>query len=146
MFRSMFLRAFCVSCLRSPPVPESVHVPPPPPKPKPVPFSPRPDSAFGHLYLVKEREFLKTDERIFKIGKTRNIRNRMPAYPKNSLLYTALHHEFIDECEKRVIRDFTARYTLRTDIGAEYFEHRPDETMDHVVRAFFAAVTATHPK
>lgn len=106
------------------------------------------DPVYGHLYLIKEREFLKTNENVFKIGKTRNIRNRMPAYPKNSLLYVSFHHPDIDSCEKVLIRDFTERYKLRTDIGAEYFEHAPapNESMHDVVDAFLNVVVTSRDK
>ena len=28
----------------------------------------------GHLYIIKEREFIKSNENIYKIGKTKNIK------------------------------------------------------------------------
>lgn len=38
----------------------------------------------GVVYLLREREFIKTKENIYKIGKTRDISNRMKQYPNDS--------------------------------------------------------------
>lgn len=77
----------------------------------------------GHLYLIKEREFIKTKELIYKIGKTTNIKHRMPAYPKDSRLFVALYCDTdIHRVEKALIATFDAKFTKRSDIGREYYE------------------------
>ena len=76
----------------------------------------------GHIYVIKEREFLKTGENIFKIGKTKNIVNRMPQYPKNSRIYIMFYSLNIDDMEKHIIKHFDNTFTKRTDIGSEYYE------------------------
>ena len=93
----------------------------PPPFPNPtVEFGKKP----GHIYFLREREFLKTNEEIYKIGKTINIKNRMPSYPKDSRLYVCFYcPSDIDVVEKHliVVLDRVC-VRKRTDIGAEYFE------------------------
>jgi hypothetical protein len=80
-------------------------------------------SAPGHLYVIKEREFLKTNERILKIGKTTCIKNRMPAYPKNSRIMAIYYcGTNIHDVEKRLIDFFDKQFIKRTDIGHEYYE------------------------
>lgn len=37
------------------------------------------------IYLIQEREFIGTN--VFKIGRTKNINQRMKNYPKNSVYY-----------------------------------------------------------
>ena len=77
----------------------------------------------GHIYMIREREFLKTNENIYKIGKTINIKGRMPAYPKNSRLYICFFCSTdIDVVEKHMIALFDRRFVKRVDIGAEYYE------------------------
>jgi hypothetical protein len=78
--------------------------------------------ANGHLYLIKEREFIKTNENIFKIGKSKNIKNRMPSYPKDSVLYYICFCRDIDIVEKFMIAHFSTVFIQRQDIGTEYFE------------------------
>lgn len=76
----------------------------------------------GHLYLIKEREFIKTNENVFKIGKTTNIKNRMPAYPKDSLVYVIMYCPTdIHLVEKKMIECFDKQFTKRIDIGREYY-------------------------
>jgi hypothetical protein len=80
------------------------------------------NKAPGHLYLIKEREFIKTKENVFKIGKTTNIKNRMPAYPKDSRVYVIMHCPTdIHVVEKKLIERFDAHFTKRIDIGHEYY-------------------------
>lgn len=83
----------------------------------------------GHIYLIKEREFIKTNEPILKLGKTKCVRNRMPAYPKDSLLYHLFYCENIDDAEKQLINHFKENFTQRIDIGTEYFEHKDEKMM-----------------
>jgi hypothetical protein len=83
----------------------------------------------GHIYVIKEREFIKTGENIFKIGRSKNIVNRMPGYPKNSLIYTILYTDNINEVEKNMIKHFDNMFIKRTDIGNEYYECSEKEIM-----------------
>ena len=40
-----------------------------------------------YIYLLQEREFIKTKEPIYKIGKTKQVNNkRFGQYPKGSVL------------------------------------------------------------
>lgn len=81
----------------------------------------------GHLYLIKEREFLKTNENVYKIGKTKNIKNRMPSYPKDSRVYVIYYcASDIHKVEKKLIREFDRLFKKRTDIGNEYYETDQD--------------------
>ena len=86
----------------------------------------------GHLYVIKEREFLKTNESIFKIGKTINIVKRMPQYPKQSRVYIMFYSTNIDDMEKHLIAEFDKRFIKRTDIGSEYYECNQTELLKDV--------------
>lgn len=81
------------------------------------------DKKPGFIYLIREREFIKTNEEIYKIGKTINIKHRMPSYPKDSRLYICFFcPTCIDEVEKFVISLFDVKFKKRIDIGSEYYE------------------------
>ena len=104
-----------------------VTIPPVTIPPPTAEFGKRP----GYIYLLREREFLKTNEEIYKIGKTINIKNRMPSYPKDSRLYLCFYcPSDIDAVEKHLI-SVLERSCLRkrTDIGSEYFEGDVREMM-----------------
>lgn len=122
---------------------------PPPPLyfTKPLPFpnhTLEPSTKAGHLYLIKEREFIKTNERIFKIGKSTSIKSRMPSYPKNSLVHLIAYcHTNIDVVEKLMIKHFDGRFKKRLDIGHEYYECTED---DHrtVMYEFMYVILSMH--
>ena len=75
----------------------------------------------GHLYLLQEREFIKTNESIFKIGKSLSIARRLQEYPNGSLLKSLYHVYDIHNAEKALIKALGC-FERRTDIGREYFE------------------------
>jgi len=82
----------------------------------------------GHLYLIKEREFIKTNEHILKIGKSTNIKSRMPSYPKNSRIYSIVYCPWdIHVAEKELIKQFDSIFINRKDIGREYYEASSDD-------------------
>jgi len=76
-----------------------------------------------YVYLITEREFLKTNEPIHKIGcsKLWNCK-RLIDYPNGSkqiISMTCNNSKFI---ENRIIKFFSEKYIRRRDIGLEYFE------------------------
>ena len=86
--------------------------------------------------MVKEREFVKTSERVYKIGKSTNIKSRMPAYPKNSVIYGIVYSLDVHRAERDLIRHFDNRFKNRPDIGREYYEVSKDDTVPCVIAEF----------
>ena len=77
----------------------------------------------GHIYIIREREFLKTGEKIYKIGKSTCVKRRMMAYPKGSRIELIIHlHGNIHEHERLILKTLQNNVKQRTDIGSEYFE------------------------
>ena len=76
-----------------------------------------------YIYLLIEREFIKTNENIFKLGKTKQSNlKRFDSYPKGSkLLYQTICSD-CDSIEILLIKIFKKTYKQRKDIGNEYFE------------------------
>jgi hypothetical protein len=78
----------------------------------------------GYIYIIREREFIKCNEQIYKIGKTGGDcpNKRLCSYPKGSeLIYTCFNNN-PDQTEKDIKIKFKENYIQRTDIGIEYFE------------------------
>ena len=76
-----------------------------------------------YVYLIQEREFIKTSENIYKIGKSKQENNkRINQYPKQSKLILQILCDNCDELEKELIISFKNKYNHRKDIGNEYFE------------------------
>jgi hypothetical protein len=81
------------------------------------------DIMTNYIYLLQEREFIKTKEPIYKVGMTKKENHeRFNQYPKGSVL---LFQMICDDCkniEKHVINIFKEKCIQRKDIGNEYFE------------------------
>ena len=80
----------------------------------------------GHVYLLIEREFIKTGESIYKIGHTCNEQplKRFFQYPKNSHLILLIDVENAIDIERTIKKQLklTPGIQQRRDIGTEYFE------------------------
>jgi hypothetical protein len=76
-----------------------------------------------YIYLLQEREFVTTNENVFKIGRTTQVNfTRFNQYPKSSKLYFQSYCGDCHICEREIIALFSERYNRRMDIGGEYFE------------------------
>ena len=76
-----------------------------------------------YIYLLQEREFIKTNEIIYKVGKTKqeNLK-RLHNYPNGSKLIFQSVCNNCDICEKNILKEFREQFILKKDIGNEYFE------------------------
>ena len=78
-------------------------------------------SALTHIYLIREREFIRMNESIFKLGRSSNIKNRCGSYPKNSEIIIILQVSDSVQVEKELMKQFKQLFSQRRDIGEEYF-------------------------
>ena len=76
-----------------------------------------------YIYLLQEREFIITNQNVYKLGKTRQDNlQRFKQYPKGSKLLLQHICNNCDMLEKKLISDFKNKYKHRKDLGNEYFE------------------------
>lgn len=76
-----------------------------------------------YIYLLQEREFIKTKEHVYKIGMTKKENHeRFNQYPKGSILLFQMICDNCKNIENQVIKLFKQKFKLRKDIGNEYFE------------------------
>jgi len=77
----------------------------------------------SYIYLLREREFIKTNENIYKIGRSnQNNDQRVKQYPKGSKLIIQTICSDCKLSENEIISVFKEKYIHRNDIGNEYFE------------------------
>ena len=88
----------------------------------------------GYIYLLQEREFIKTKENIYKLGKTKqeNLK-RIKNYSNGTALVIQLECENCDIIEKNLIIIFKQKFIQRTDIGTEYFEGDKDKMQEIII-------------
>ena len=76
-----------------------------------------------YVYMIKTREFIRTNENIFKIGRTEQLNyGRFNSYDKGSVLLFQSICENCRDCEKNIIKKFKEKFIHRIDFGNEYFE------------------------
>ena len=80
------------------------------------------------VYLLIEREFLKSDCPIYKIGRSSQENDtRIKQYPKGSKLSCLINVEDSKFMEKEIFSLFKHKYIQRKDIGSEYFEGKMED-------------------
>lgn len=78
---------------------------------------------YSCVYLIKEREFIKTNEDILKVGYSNKLNlARYKTYPNNSLLLFHVYTENGKTCETDILECFKKEFIHRKDIGNEYFQ------------------------
>lgn len=99
-----------------------------------------------YIYLVQERESMRCNDNVFKIGRTSQEPNkRMKGYPNNSrLLLTVIVNDSIN-AETELKRIFRNKFKLRNDIGDEYFEGDPMKMMRIIIKYFQENYVYTAP-
>lgn len=90
---------------------------------------------FEYIYLLQEREFIKTNEPIYKIGKSKqeNLK-RICNYPNGTKLLFQTICTDCDTLEKELIKTFKDKYELQKDIGNEYFKGNYKEMIKDIYR------------
>ena len=74
------------------------------------------------LYLMHTREFIKSEEKIYKLGRSFTLDNRVKQYPNgsNTLLIIACENSIV--CESKLLEIFKTKFIQKKYYGNEYFE------------------------
>jgi hypothetical protein len=84
-----------------------------------------------YIYLLQEREFIKTNESIYKVGMTKKENHwRFNQYPKGSILLFQMICNDCNNIEKQILKFFKEMFNQRKDIGTEYFEGNYKDMID----------------
>lgn len=77
----------------------------------------------SYIFLLREREFCRFNENVYKIGKTNQDPNDMlSGYPKGTQLILFINTHDYHVIENKLIYIFKNIFTQRIDIGKKYFE------------------------
>ena len=76
----------------------------------------------GYNYIIREREFIRMNEEVYKVGKCEDISKRFKQYPKGSELVKYATVKDRHMSESLMIDNFKKHFKHRKDIGNEYFE------------------------
>jgi Origin of replication binding protein/T5orf172 domain len=89
----------------------------------------------GYIYLVWPQEAIKRNEPVYKVGCTRNLRERVKSYGKfTEVRYSAQVDLNPFEVESRIMKKLREidQFKQRVDYGREYFEGDIDEMVEVV--------------
>ena len=76
----------------------------------------------GYIYLIREREYVRTKEEVTKAGRTGDIMRRMKQYPKGSRVLLCMLCQDYKRAETEILALLGNHYKARRDIGTETFE------------------------
>lgn len=83
-----------------------------------------------YIYLIQERESIRCNDNVYKIGKTKQKpHRRMEGYPKDSMLFLTIIVDNCDVAELDLIHMFAEKFEHDIRIGNEYFVGDPIEMM-----------------
>lgn len=95
-----------------------------------------PETVLAYIYLLREREFVRLNEAVYKHGKTRqkfpcNTISRLNDYKQGSelVMIKQVPEHLVDEIERNITRTFKHCFEGHED-GREYFVGDPFEMMD----------------
>lgn len=89
------------------------------------------DTTYSYIYLLQEREFIKTNENVFKIGmSTKKNLTRFNQYPNGSKLLFQITCNDCKILERGIISLFKTKFIQKKEYGTEYFEGCYKEMID----------------
>jgi hypothetical protein len=88
----------------------------------------------GVIYLIKTREFVNSEQNIFKIGKSSKPgANRTSQYPNGSILYFLITVSNENLIEHKIIEIFSKEFIRKKEYGNEYFEGEYNEMIEKII-------------
>ena len=96
------------------------------------------DESFEYVYLLKDRTAVRSNEEVYKIGKTKQSNlNRFKSYPKGINLLLMVKCADCTLVEKKIMHLFKEKYIHNKDYGNEYFEGNPEEMATDILNIIF---------
>lgn len=96
------------------------------------------DESFEYVYLLKDRTAVRSNEEVYKIGKTKQSNlNRFKSYPKGINLLLLIKCADCTLVEKKIMYLFKEKYIHNKDYGNEYFEGNPEEMAIDILNIIF---------
>jgi hypothetical protein len=78
---------------------------------------------YEYIYLLQEREFIRTNDNVFKIGRTsQSNTERIRSYSKGSQLLFMIKCKNSIKTEKKLLYFFDNLFNRKKEYGREYYE------------------------
>ena len=89
------------------------------------------------IYLIHVREFAKSKDPIYKIGRSCNLENRIRNYPNGSIVLFTMKCKDSIKCETYLIKLFKEKFIQKTYYGSEYFKGDEDEMINEISKYLY---------
>jgi len=87
-----------------------------------------------YIYILREREFIRLRESIYKVGRTKQKpEDRFSGYPKGSEILLYINVDDSVGAEKLILTQFKKEFKQKKEYGTEYFEGSLQEMMKIVM-------------
>jgi len=93
------------------------------------------------IYLIHVREFAKSKEPIYKLGRSNNLENRVRNYPNGSIVLFTMKCKESIKCEKYLIKLFKEKFIQAKYYGSEYFKGNEDEMINEIHKYLYICNT-----
>lgn len=91
----------------------------------------------SYIYIIQLPEHRKTNEAVYKIGKTeQDVNKRFGGYPKGTIVFLVINVDNCHTAEKELLSLFSEHFTLKLEYGSEYFAGDVIQ-MIHMVYSYF---------
>jgi hypothetical protein len=92
------------------------------------------DYETGIFYIIREREFEKTNENIYRIGKTisKNYKEIFKKYPYHTKIYGYWNCKNINKFSKMIQYAFNIKFIKKNNIGKKYYEGNIEEMIKSI--------------
>lgn len=91
----------------------------------------------GYVYIVRECDFVRLNEDIYKIGRTSKINpeDRFQKYRKGTEIICCFYVNDSIECKNKIIKCFSnhANITKKAEYGKEYFQGNKNELLSEIL-------------
>ena len=94
-----------------------------------------------YIYLLQEREFVRSNEQTYKIGRTKGLNKRLSAYPKDSELHFLCDVDDSISVERTLKNYFKETFVQQRQYGCEYFSGDVNRMKSLISQTLFPTIT-----
>jgi hypothetical protein len=92
----------------------------------------------GYVYIIRECDFVRLNENIYKIGRTSKINpeDRFQKYRKGTEIIGFFKVNDSVECENKIIKSFSNHNNIKkmSEYGKEYFQGNKNELLNEILQ------------
>jgi len=94
------------------------------------------------VFLVQLREFINSNDNIYKIGKIKNMDNINRTYPNDCRVLLNMKCKNSKDCQKYLVNLFNDKFIKRTYYGSDFYEGDENNMIDEIYKyLYFCNIT-----